>query len=333
MLRAPQGAVPVIDGFQVIERTYSDDDDLPSVGLANIAQTVPGIEENKAKIERATRIFRDLGVNIAVFPEFALSGYFWGDEPTCRAYMDEAVTEKHLDWIDGALLPLCTGELQGVILNNLTMGPTTGYRNRTMIISPSVDDPLAHERSYDKIFLPPIERRYTDTGTNDRLVMGNEEHAGTFGFTTCYDYLFTGLLRQYAFGDRVDAIIQVAAWRTASSREYPFMNVRTDQYYGELWDMVMAASSAQNQVWTIAANAVGRHDVTGLDFWGGSGIWAPSGLKLIEASHIQEELVVVHNLDIRGARRYELDDFDYEFDFRQVHRRMDTGTAAEESIS
>jgi predicted amidohydrolase len=111
------------------------------------------------------------------------------------------------------------------------------------------------------------------------------------------------------------------------------MNVRTDQYYGELWDMVMAASSAQNQVWTIAANAVGRHDVTGLDFWGGSGIWAPSGLKLIEASHIQEELVVVHNLDIRGARRYELDDFDYEFDFRQVHRRMDTGTAAEESIS
>ena len=35
------------------------------------------------------------------------------------------------------------------------------------------------------------------------------------------------------------------------------MNLRTDHYYGELWDYVMPASSATNQVWTIACNAVG----------------------------------------------------------------------------
>jgi predicted amidohydrolase len=331
--RGPQGSVPVIDGFQVVERRYSDDDRLPSVGLANIHAVVPGIEANKDKVARATKVFADLGVNVAVFPEMALSGYFWEDEPACRAYMDEALTENHLDWVEQALLPLCTGELRGVILNNLTGDASGRYRNRTMLISPQIADPLDPTHSYDKVFLPGIEKRYTVSGGDDRLVLDSEVKQGRFGFTTCYDYLFTELLRHYSFEDHVDAIVQVASWRAASSREYPQMNVRTDVYYGDLWDKVLAASSAQNQVWTIACNAVGRHGITGVPFWGGSGVWAPSGIGLVQASSFMEELVIVHNLDIRGARRFELDDFDYEFDFRQVHRRVDEGTVAEESIS
>jgi predicted amidohydrolase len=148
---------------------------------------------------------------------------------------------------------------------------------------------------------------------------------GRFGFTTCYDYLFTDLLREYSMGDNVDAIIQLASWRAASLRDYPGMNVRTDRYYGELWDMVMAASSATNQVWTIACNAVGRHAISGAAFWGGSGIWAPSGLKLIQASYFNEELLIVHNLDIHGEREVELEDFDYGIDFRAIYKPMGDG--------
>ncbi len=322
----------MIDGFQVVERTYSDDADQPSVGLANIHAVVPGIEENKAKIERAARIFRDMGVNVAIFPEFALSGYFWDDEPQCRAYMDRALTEHHLDWMTGALLPLCTGELRVIVLNNLTAGPAGKYLNRTITVSPGVSDPLHPDHSYDKIFLPGIEKTYTASGADDRLVLDSAKQPIRVGFTTCYDYLFTELLRRYAFDDNVDAIIQMASWRAASSRDYPLMNVRTELYYGELWDSVLSASSAQNQVWTIACNAVGRHGITGAAFWGGSGVWAPSGMPLVQASHFNEELLIVHNLDIRGGRQFELDDFNYEFDFRQVYRSMEAGTMAEESI-
>ena len=332
MAQDPQGVVPVIDGFQVVERAYSDDPDGLSIGLANIHAVVPGIEENKTKIERAARIFRDLGVNVAIFPEFALSGYFWDDEPACRAYMDQALTENHLDWIAEVLLPLCTGELRAIIINNLTAGPSGQYRNRTIIISPVVEDPLDPEHSYDKIFLPGIEKTFTASGTDGRLVLDSAERPGRFGFTTCYDYLFTGLLRRYAFDDHVDAIVQIASWRAASSREYPRMNVRTEQYYGELWDSVLSASSAQNQLWTIACNAVGRHGITGEAFWGGSGVWAPSGIKLVQASHFNEELLIVHNLDIRRGRQFELDDFDYEFDFREVGRPIEARPAAKESI-
>lgn len=328
----PQRSVPVIDGFQVVERTYSTDDELPTVGLANISAVVPGIEANKAKILAATRVFAELGVNVAIFPEFALSGYFWDDEPACRAYMDRALTELHLDWIDEELRPLCTGDLQAIVFNNLTSGPDGRYRNRTIIVSELVEDPLDPDRSYDKVYLPGIEKLYTSTGADDRLVLRGGRTPATFGFTTCYDYLFVEELRQYAFEDGVDAIIQVASWRAGSNREYPQMNVRCDRYYGQLWDTTMAASSAQNQVWTFAANAVGRHGVSGETFWGGSGVWAPSGLCLLQASHHNDELLVVHNVDVVGARRFELDDFNYEFDFRQVHRPMEDAVAEEEQL-
>ena len=201
-----------------------------------------------------------------------------------------------------------------------------------MVISELVEDPLEADSSYDKVYLPGIEKLYTSSGTDDRLVLRGTRIPATFGFTTCYDYLFVEELREYAFGDGVDAIIQVASWRAGANREYPLMNVRSDRYYGELWDMTMSASSAQNQVWTFAANAVGRHGVTGETFWGGSGVWAPSGICLVQASHHNDELLVVHNVDVVGARRFELDDFNYEFDFRQVHRQMSDGIAEEEPL-
>ncbi|MGI8439797.1 MAG: hypothetical protein ACR2NV_06295, partial [Thermoleophilaceae bacterium] len=92
-----------VDEFQVVERTYSSDVRHLSVGLANISAVVPGVEENKDKILRAATIFRDRGVNVAIFPEFCLSGYFWDAEDDCREYMATALTERHVDWIENSL--------------------------------------------------------------------------------------------------------------------------------------------------------------------------------------------------------------------------------------
>jgi len=314
-----------VDEFLVVERVFSEDAGLPSVGLANIHAEVPNIEANKAKIMRACQIFKERGANLAIFPEFCLSGYFWEDEDACWDYMNEAVTENHRDWIDGTLKPLLDDEFRLIIMNNITRGPTRKFYNTTFFVSRLDFDYLDPENSYYKVFLPGIEKTYTETGRDDRLMVESRQGFGRFGFTTCYDYLFTDLLREYAMGDKVDAIIQIASWRAASLRDYPGMNVRTDLYYGELWDMVMAASSATNQVWTIACNAVGRHGISGAAFWGGSGIWAPSGMKLLQASHFNEELLIVHNLDIRGERRVELDDFDYGIDFSAIYRPMGDG--------
>lgn len=311
--------------LRIVERRYSEDSSLPSVGLANLHAVVPGIEENKAKIERACREFKERGVTVAIFPEFCLSGYFWEDEPACWEYMEQAVTERHLDWIDGCLRPLLDERFRAIALNNITRGPGQKFRNTTFVIADVIPDPLADEFSYHKVFLPGIEKTYTESGRDDRLILTGREGHEKLGFTTCYDYLFNDLLREHAVVDEVDAIIEIASWRAAATRDYPGMNVRTDLYYGDLWDSVMQAASATNQVWTIACNAVGRHAISGAVFWGGSGIWAPSGLKLIQGSHFYEELVIVHNLDVAGARRQEKDDFDYAFDFSEVYRPMENG--------
>jgi predicted amidohydrolase len=290
--------------------------------LANISATVPDVEANKDKILRVASIFKSRGVNVAVFPEFCLSGYFWDDVENCRRYMDSAVTEEHTDWIEGSLKPLLDEQFRVIIMNNLMRGSDGKYFNCTFPIARDYDY-LTPGNCYQKIFLPGIEKEYTSTGQDDRFVVDTVDDNGRFGFTTCYDYLFNDLLREYSIVDEVDGIVQVASWRAAATRDYPSMNVRTDSYYGDLWDSVMAAASATNQVWTIACNAVGRHGITGVPFWGGSGIWAPSGMKLLQASHFNEELLIVHNLDVKGTRMAEQSDFNYAMDFREIYRPLE----------
>jgi hypothetical protein len=55
-----------VDEFLVVERLFSEDTGLPSVGLANIHAEVPNIEANKEKILRACQIFKERGVNVAI---------------------------------------------------------------------------------------------------------------------------------------------------------------------------------------------------------------------------------------------------------------------------
>ncbi len=312
------------EDFLVVERTYAQDPTKISVGLANIAAEVPDIEANKAKILRALKVFKEHGTNIAVFPEFCLSGYFW-DSEECWDYMDAAVTENHLDWLEGEVRPLLDETFRVVVMNNIRRGPGRKYFNTTFLLGHHHDhEVLDPEFTYNKVFLPGIEKRFTESGRDDRLVISKDDR-GRVGFTTCYDYLFQDLLREYVIADDVQAIIELASWRGVATRDYPGLNVRTDQYYGQLWDTVMAANSAMNQVWTIACNAVGQHPVSGARFWGGSGIWAPSGIKLVQASHFNEELLIVHNIDFRGALATEKADFDYEFDFHEIYRPMEGG--------
>ncbi|WP_300007002.1 carbon-nitrogen hydrolase family protein [Pseudonocardia sp.] len=207
------------DEFLIAERSYSDDESMLSVGMANIHAEVPGLEANKDKILRAASIFAERGVNIAVFPEFCLSGYFWDQRDDCLAYMSGAAVENHTDWIENELQPLLGNGFEAVLLNGLTAATTKDrFLNRTFAVGRDPDH-LADENTYDKVFLPGIEKDYTDSGRDDRLVMATRH--GRLGFTTCYDYLFSELLREYSMVEEVDAIVQIASWRAAGNRDYP----------------------------------------------------------------------------------------------------------------
>ncbi len=140
-------------GFRVTERYFSDNNSLPSIGIAQIHAIVPDIEANKAKIIRAIEVFKERKANVAIFPEFALSGYFWEDEEECRKYMDQAVIENHTEWVNGTLKSYLDDTFRAIVLNNIRRGQGQKYVNSTYLIN-EYSDYLNEERMYNKIFLP-----------------------------------------------------------------------------------------------------------------------------------------------------------------------------------
>ena len=83
-----------------------------------------------------------------------------------------------------------------------------------------------------------------------------------------------------------------------------------------------ASKAAYNQVWSLGANWVGLHPKSREYFWGGSGLWAPSGMKLLQASNINEELLIIRNVDIKEQSSKERDDFNYRIDFESFYRNL-----------
>ena len=308
-----------VDGFTIIESSYSDNPDNLSIGLANLHAIVPDIEANKAKILQVIDIFKRYEVNMIIFPEFCISGYFWDDEKACWAYQESGVIENQQDWLRKVESKL-DDDLQFIIFNGLRKGPNRKFMNSSFVVNAEFDC-LNPEYIYDKVMLPGIEKQYTETGQDDKLVI--ETEWGRFGFTTCYDMCFSQLFQEYSMVDKVDAIIEIASWRGTASRDYPSMNVETDHYYGFLWDSMMSSRAATNQVWVIGCNAVGTHGISGAQFWGGSGLWAPSGLNLIQTSHDKEELLIIHNINITKEKQFEEDDFWYYRDFIEIYRPIE----------
>ncbi len=314
----------------VVEKKYSDDSSKISIGIANKINRVSpsgtvSIEENKQKILEMIDIFKKYNVNMVLFPEFSLTGYFWDDSPECWDYMRKGVTNMNLEWL-AEIKSKLDDHLTYIIFNNIRLDPHDPdgkFLNSTYIVDKDFDCTNLNSESneqfciYDKTFLPGIEKTFTKSGKKDILVLDTEW--GKFGFTTCYDMCFTQIFQNYAMIDKIDAFVELASWRATSEREYPGMNVGSDHYYGFIWDLMASSQAAFNQIWGIASNAVGTQKRGDYEFWGGSGLWAPSGMELIQGSNNSEELIVIHNIDIKGQTKYEQDDFFYYDDFIKIY--------------
>ena len=101
------------------ERAFAPSENSLSIGIANIHAVVPGIEENKKKVLETMAVFKEKRVNMVVFPEFCLSGYFWDNQQECRNYMNSAVIERHHDWIMNMLFPMLDDDLNYIVFNNI----------------------------------------------------------------------------------------------------------------------------------------------------------------------------------------------------------------------
>ena len=328
-----------------------------TIGLANIKNYLclqnhyKSIEFNKEKILIVIDQLKKYNVNIIVFPEFSLTGYFWADEgqndsKECWEYMKTGVINNQREWLK-QLKSKLDDNLQYIIINTIRDNPKTvnesalnkKFLNSTYIIDKAFDcddfSKVEITHIYDKTFLPGIEKIYTTTPKKDYLVINT--NWGNFGFTTCYDMCFSQLYQEYALdqGD-LHGIFQLASWRGTGSgnfgkRTYNLeckdcnncekkpCNIVNDKYWGFQWDIMISDRAATNQIWMIGTNAVGWQEIGKYDFWGGSGVWAPSGIALVQASNKKEELLVIRNLQIQEQITREQDAFYFKTDFEQIY--------------
>lgn len=304
--------------FRVVERTFSEDQSNPTVLLANM-DTTTNIKTNLHKMEQIIQIAHEKGVNIVIFPELCVTGYVWdaADDRDVLEHLHAGDNNKLQHWMNNVRDSLSDtkGGLEYVFYNNVRSSNGHLY-NSTFILNPDID-PLDPRFIYDKVFLPPIEYRFFERGPDSSLIIDTKW--GRFGFLICYDLTFIELARKYALKHEVDAIVTMAQWNSEGVREYPKMNVRTDYYYGFLWDLMNSSKAAYNQLWSLGVNSVGRHAISHMHFWGGSGVWAPSGMNILQASHMQEEALIINNLDIRGQTEKEKDEYNYRLDFQRIY--------------
>jgi predicted amidohydrolase len=316
--------------MRLLERVFSDKEECPSILIANL-NLASDVSTNLSRMEEVVQTAHEKGANIVIFPELTVTGYVWNenDGHGVRELLEEGENDKIRPTIKRLHDSLCEDGrgLEYIFYNNVRKKEGDFY-NSTFILSTKIDY-RKEEYIYDKVFLPPLEQQYFQQGSERRLTINTKW--GIFGFLICYDLCFVELARIYAFRDHVDAIVTMADWRSEAFREYPHMNIKRDHYYGFLWDLMNSSKAAYNQVWSLGANMVGRHAVTGDYFWGGSGIWAPSGMNIVQASNITEELILVRNVDIKGQRYKERDDFNYQIDFARFYAPIkEDGSAPQE---
>ena len=244
------------------------------VGLVQMNPTMGDIEGNVKKILENMEKLEELKVDVAIFPELALTGYPPKDLLLRIDFLEKA--EKHLKKI---------AELS----KNHDLVSVIGF--------PQIDDDVYNAAAvvgqgrilavYKKRFLPNHsafdEHRYFKPG-NDLVVLNSKE--GMIGVTICEDiWNSPGPLEEYA-SLGVGCVINISA--------SPFIDGKIS-----LRKNLISAKAYEHHIWIIYLNTYGGQDE--LVFDGSSFIASPTGAIYHELPSFKEETSIV-DIDLKNAK-------------------------------
>jgi len=250
-----------------------------NLGVVQFNSVVGDVARNVETIRHYATLGRDLGLDLIVFPECCVTGYFLGDR------MGELV-----DPVSGPAFQTI-GEIASDAGIMLAVGAYTKdgdlFRNSQIMFS-SNGETLA---VYHKMHLFAAEREACMPGDSPCVV---ETPIGRIGMTICYDMIFA---------DYISALVSAGADLIINSTHW-----FNDDYQRETWGwkgevtQAMAATRAlENGTFVAMAARVGRESpAPGVDFdgLGYSCVAGPSG-KILASLPLGEGMAVAR-IDISG---------------------------------
>ncbi|PWD85642.1 carbon-nitrogen hydrolase family protein [Ignatzschineria cameli] len=234
------------------------------------------LEGNVERLLAAVKEIGQEGIDYAVFPETATTGYLFHDYQEISSFLD-TIPGKTTE----ALLPLLKEYDLYISLGIAERDVTSGLAYNSAVLL----GPEGIIGKYRKRGLNSQDQRLFAPGNSETAIF--ETKLGKIGLLICYDDTYWQYARLLALKGA-----QIIGWHSVSDRMMP--NAAPSERVGDHSTIAHVQHiSALNGVWSICATRSGieTHPVTGeqLYYNGGSSIWAPTGEKVLQAPVISPE--------------------------------------------
>ena len=247
---------------------------LGSAMLCGVAQTAPRLGELARNLDACLARLEEAaaaGCSLVVLPECATSGYMFASEEEA-AWAAEPVPGPSVEAFEQACARLDLHCVAGLLERD-----GDRLRNTAVLVGPE-----GLVGRYRKTHLPYLGvDRFVAPGDEPPEIF--ETPLGRIGIEICYDLRFPELTRAMALRG-AEIVVHPTNWPAA---------VRP------LADFLTRARAAENRVFLLTANRVGRE--RGTEFFGRSQVVDPLGTRLAEAGEEREELVTAE-IDPAEAR-------------------------------
>ncbi len=239
------------------------------VAMAQIAPALGDLERNLSLHEKVAQEAVSRSVDLLVFPELSLTGYFLKDQVPSVALSAEAPL----------LAPLLElSRRVAMIVGFVEEAPGHRFHNAAAYLA---GGEIAH--IHRKIYLPTYgifdESRYLGAG---RSVRAFDTAAGRIAILICEDMWHPAVPGIAAWDGAEILICLSASPGRGPGDEEPFQNART-------WERMLQSYAGLFTSFLVYANRVGYED--GACFWGGSQVLSPAGEVLAKAPYLEEALI------------------------------------------
>ncbi|MFO1158667.1 MAG: carbon-nitrogen hydrolase family protein [Reyranellaceae bacterium] len=236
------------------------------------------LDGNVRRLAQAAEEASRQGVDYAVFPETAVSGYLFSGPDQIAPFLDTIPGKA-----TAALLPILERTGMHMSVGIAERDARTGLAYNTAVLM----GPKGIIGKYRKNGLNPQDQKVFAPG--DTGVEVFDTPVGRIALLICYDDTYW----QYA---RLAALrgAQIIGWHSVSDRVMPG-TPKAEATGNHSTVANVQYMSAQNGVWVIGATRSGieTNPITGgkLYYNGGSSIWSPAGRKLVQAPVVPPEVL------------------------------------------